>query len=284
MEHKQFSDSCGYLYIATGAKYLKEVSVSAKSLKRFTQKPICVVTDDESFQSEYIDQVIIMQPSTDFVTKIIGVQLTPFQRTIFLDSDTFVCSPLDQLFEALDLFDMSMSVDNFMHSLSFFQQYNPSFEIKYKNVIPEYNTGVIVYKNTSNVQLLFADWLRIHTTMQIKADMPSFRETFLQHAYNIRIAPLPFEYNFHGVQTFGFAYNEIKVIHERLGEKWNTLTSLGMSFDAMDRFAKKINKNKGKRIIVHTWFVIPYTFSPFRLKYKLKKMLGIKKTKKSETY
>src|SRR6266498_441972 len=129
----------GFLYVAFGKRYLQEAEISARSLKRFTNLPICLITDEEGYGSEYVDIVLIEKGERDFVSKIIGMQRTPFERTIFLDSDTFICSSIDKLFEVLDLFDMLLSPERILHSYNFFSQYNPDFKIKYESVLPEYN-------------------------------------------------------------------------------------------------------------------------------------------------
>lgn len=276
--------SKGFLYIAFGKRYLQEVEISARSLKRFTQLPVCVVTDDTSFRSIYVDEIIIADALTDFVSKIVGLGKTVFERTVYLDTDTFVCAPIDQLFDVLDLFDMAMVVERNNHSYAFIEKYKPDFRIRYENVLPEYHTGVIVYKKNAAVAALLADWLTIHESLQLKADMPTFREAFILHADKINIATLPFEYNYFGTHSLGFAHAEIKIIHERLGEKWNTLTRVMLPFNKMEKKAKRMNRYHCKRIIIPYLGVIPYTWSPYRIKYKLKVFFGIRKTKKAETF
>ena len=274
----------GFLYVAIGKRYLMEAEISARSLKRFTKYPVCLITDDPSLAPDFFDQVISTDPIADFESKITGIQKTPFEKTIYLDTDTFICKPLDNLFEVLEVFDMGMTIEKSNHSYAFFRRYNPSFQLRLENVLPEYNTGLIAYNNNFPVKDLLRDWLSIHYEMKVKADMPSFREAFIKNAASVRIAALPSEYNYFGTHSFGFAHNEIKVIHERLGERWNSLTTVMLPFEKMDRQAKKMNKYHCKRIIVPYVGVIPYTLSPYRIKYKIKQWLGIKKTKKAETF
>ena len=278
------STSCGYLYIAIGKRYVLEAEISARSLRRFTKYPVCLITDDTSYSNALFDKIIIAQSPGDFIAKIIGMNLTPFERTVYLDNDTFVCSDVDELFSILDFFEMSMLPFPFQHSYSFFAQYNPTYKLKYERVIPEYHLGVVAYKTTGTVKKLLADWLAMHEEMHIKSDASSFREVYFNYVRDVRIAPLPFEYNYHGTHSFGFAYNEIKIIHERLGEKWNTLTTVMLPYEKMEKKANAFNKYKGKRIIIPYFGVLPYRFSPYRIKYVIKRMLGIKKTKKAETF
>ncbi len=280
----KIDNSKGFLYTAVGVKYLKEAEIAATSLRRFTSLPICMITDDNTYTHPVFDQLIFVEPVETYANKILALSQTPFDKTIFLDSDTFVCAPIDNLFDALDIFDMAMTVDNFMHSYAFFLKHRPDFKLRYETVIPEYNTGVIAMTKNPATTKLLADWMRLHEEMNVKADMASFREAFIDNAHSVRIVPLPFEYNYHGTNSFGFLYNEVKVIHERLGEKWGTLTTMMLGFEKMDRLATKLNKYTIKRIVVPYFGVIPYTWSPYSIKKKIKRWFGVKHTKKAETF
>ncbi|MGI8952796.1 MAG: hypothetical protein ACR2FN_14575 [Chitinophagaceae bacterium] len=277
-------NKCGYLYIAIGKKYVIEAEISARSLKRFTEYPLCIITDDANYENDLFDIIMHETMPGDFVAKIIGVAKTPFERTVYLDNDTFICTPVDEMFDVLDFFDMSLMPFPFLHSYSFFNRYNSSYKLKYEKIIPEYHFGVMIYKMNDAVKNLMNDWIVKHEEMHIKADCSSFREAYFKHIPNVRISPLPLEYNYHGTHSIGIAYNEIKIIHERLGEKWNTLTTVMLPFEKMEKKAKRMNKYHCKRIIIPYIGVIPYTFSPYHIKYKFKKMLGIKRTKKAETF
>ncbi len=276
--------NCGFLYIAIGKRYLIEAEISVRSLKRFTKYPACLITGDEEYKNELFDIIIREKMPGDFVAKIIGVAKTPFERTVYLDNDTFICAPIDEMFDVLDFFDMCMMPFHFLHSYNFFSTYNPEFKLKYEKIIPEYHFGVMVYRMNDAVKNLMADWLVKHEEMHIKADCSSFREAYFDHIPFVRIAPLPFEYNYHGTFSIGVAYNEIKIIHERLGERWNTLTTVMLPYEKMEKKATRINKYHCKRFIIPYVGVIPYTWSPYNIKKKIKQFFGVKKTKKSETF
>lgn len=273
----------GYLYVGMGEKYRKEAEISARSVKRFTKYKTCIITEDENYKSEYFDIIITHELVTDFYGKIVCMQKTPFKNTMYLDGDTFICSDIDHILDVLDLFDMSLSPDRFYHDYAFIRKYNPNFKIAYENVITQYHCGVILYRQNENVKQFFKDWESIHLEQNLKSDMVSFRDAFIKNVNKVTICPLPFEYNYHGTQAYGVANMEIRVIHERLGEKWNTLTTVMLSFEEMERKAKKFNKYHCRRIIIPYIGVIPYYWNLYHLKRKFKKMLGIKKTEKAKT-
>ena len=275
--------NCGYLYIAIGEMFRYEAERSARSLKRFTKHPVCLVTDDAEFTSKEFDQVIRVENiGRSFEVKITGMQLSPFDKTVFLDTDTFICNPIDDIFELLDYFDMATTLDVKGYSVNFWKQYQPEYKIKLKGVLHEFNTGVVGFNKNTEVMKFFDTWLLIHRELNMYADMPTFREAFLKHP--VRIGILPHEFNLTGLKSMVIVYGKVRIIHDRLGEKFDDLRSHMADFDFMDRFSKRVNRMEGKRLIIPYIGVIPYNYSPFYIKKKIKTLLGVKSKKKRESF
>jgi hypothetical protein len=272
----------GYLYIAIGDLFLKEAELSARSLRRFTKYPVCLVTDNPVFHSMHFSQIIRVENiGRSFEVKIAGMQLSPYDKTVFLDCDTFVCNPIDEIFDLLDKFDMAMTVYQGGISKSFWDKYKPDYKLSLVNSLYEYHTGVIGFKKNKTVTDFIDKWLSIHRDLNIYADMPTFREAFLK--YPLMVATLPYEYNVQGIKSMTVLHGPVRVIHERLGERWNNLRSHYASFSRMDKFAKRINKKECKRLLIPYVGIIPYYFSPFYIKQKIKKMFGVKVKRKRES-
>jgi alpha-N-acetylglucosamine transferase len=274
----------GFLYIGMGKKYRMEAEMSARSVKQYTKYKTCLVTEDADYKSEFFDIIIVSEFVPDFYGKIVCMQKSPFENTFYLDGDTFVCSDIDHMFQALEVFDMSLSPDRFYHDYGFIEKYNPSYKIKYENAIVQWHCGIILYRMNDATRKFFADWERIHLEQKMKSDMLSFRDAYIENARSVIICPLPFEYNYHGTHAYGVANMEIKIIHERLGERWNTLTTVMLPFEKMQKKAKQFNKVHTRRIIIPYLGVLPYKWNLYQLKKKIKKMLGVKRTKKAETF
>lgn len=138
--------SRGYVYIAVGEMFRYEAEQSCRSLKRFTKLPVILITDVLNYKSTYFDSVICVNDlGRSFEVKIKGMMYTPFKRTIFLDTDTFVCASIDSIFDFLDYFDFAMTLDQYGHSYSFWKIYQPNYPIVLENTLHEFNTGVIGY-------------------------------------------------------------------------------------------------------------------------------------------
>lgn len=271
--------SSGYLYVANKTKFIEEAKISAQSLRQFSSLPVALVASesciDEAVRS-FFDIVVTVNELNDYtyLSKIIGLQNTPFERTVFLDSDTFVCANIDELFDLLNLVDLATTQENNRHTHVY-------HEMIYKDIFPEFNSGVIVYRKNSNIDKLLSDWLEICKDLQIKFDMPGLRVAVLQNFETIKFSILPESYNAHGFKTMLMLYGEIKVIHERLGTSWKTITPYFLPFDKMYNFSRVINKTHFKRLYIPGLGVIPYNYSPANILLKIKRMLGIKKISKN---
>ncbi|WP_348799483.1 hypothetical protein [Flavobacterium adhaerens] len=112
--------------------------------------------------------------------------------------------------------------------------------------------------------------------------MPGLREAIFQNFDDIKYFILPQEYNSHGYKSMLILNGEVKIIHERLGTRWNTTTPYFLPFEKAKKFATKINKKKYKRLYVPYIGVIPYSWNFNSIVYKTKKIFGIKRVSKNK--
>lgn len=99
----------GVVYAAVGGQYVKEALNSLASLRACSSLPACIVTD-ESFVPGF-DQVIpieSVEPKHGTSYKIQALQRTPFDRSLVLDTDTYVCRDPEPLFDILDTYDIAL--------------------------------------------------------------------------------------------------------------------------------------------------------------------------------
>lgn len=272
----------GYLYVANKKKFLVESERSARSIKENSSLPIAIVITPQlkAEVNQFFFDIIIEDKSLaeyTYLSKIIGMRVSPFDETLFLDSDTFVCENIDDLFDLLEIVDFSTTIEEKLHTKKW-------SGLKFENILPEFNTGVILYKKKPIIDKLFNDWLNICIDKNIIIDMPGFREAVLKNFENLKFTILPQEYNLHGFSSMLIINNKAKVIHERLGRKWNTTTPHYPSFDNMKRFSAKINKYSYKRLYIPNIGIIPYNYNPVNILLKVKKMMGISRKSKSNYY
>jgi len=207
----QIAKKTGALYVVQGDSFLREAAFSAASLKAVhPELPVAIYTDASSSIPEVFDIALqVTDIKTGFGAKIYALGHSPFEQTVFLDTDTYVCGDISALFTLLDRFDVGVAQDPF-RAVPY---------IKVKEVpesFPEPNTGVIAYRSSKQVADLLATWQELYEKQEYKGpgwhDQPTFRRAlYLSEAKSVFLPP---EYNARIIYPI-FVANEVKIIHAR---------------------------------------------------------------------
>jgi len=201
-------EGCGIIYVATGKKFIQMAMQSARSCREFLPEiKIHLFADWKSLGFHFETNC---QPFTSVFniekphsrSKIDYMPLTPFDRTLFLDADTYALGEISDLFDLLDKFDMALSHAHLRAS-----------RLKtWKTVIPEsypqFNSGVVLYKKTQEVIKILNDWKIAYEQAGFDTDQVTLRE--LLWSSTIRLATLPPEYNIGNIKYF-FTWNKREV-------------------------------------------------------------------------
>jgi hypothetical protein len=145
---------CGILYVATGEKFLDEAEHSARSVRRVSPElPLAIVSDCVPSEELFDIRLRITSPEYSFIDKIGALALTPFEKTLFLDTDTFAMRPLANIFELLQRFEIAAAAEPGRYL----------YEIEgVSSAFPELNTGVLLYRRNNAVLDLIAAWERAY--------------------------------------------------------------------------------------------------------------------------
>lgn len=237
--------SVGVIYVATGEKYVDEARVSAASLKDNMPNIHVTLFSDKDAQGNHFDEIVLVEnPQYGMADKILSIQRSPFERTLYLDADTYICDDISELFPLLDRFDIAAT-----HKGRRF--WFPAEGVP--ESFPEFNGGIILFKNSPLVRDLFADWYRRFRQQEVSEDFPAVPDeaTFREAMYfsNVRIATLTSEYNCQFGHFGGFHHRTVKILHGR--------------HPNLPAIARVINANTGKRVFVwqerrRTLKVIPH--------------------------
>lgn len=131
---------------------------------------------------------------------------TPFDRTLFLDTDTQVLEPIDEVFELLEYFDIGINFrSQFLRSEPYF--------------MPWCNSGVILYKSNNAVTKTFVDWLNRYDEAAEKSDLNNkvLDDRFLPIAIangTARVVHLASALNFFAAEP-QVSCSPIRIIHTR---------------------------------------------------------------------
>ncbi len=207
----------GILYSATGDRYLAEALSSARSSLRFNSVPHVIFTDGEASLPAHEEERLSIEKcrasGNPFADKIGNMARSAFERSIFLDSDTYVAADLTHLFEVLEKFDMAAC----------WAGYRGRRDREVPAAFYEFNTGVVAWRANALTKSFFADWLDTYEQLTRERpftpiahasgyEQPAFRRCAWRH--DVRIYVLGPEYNYRTRQP-GTVIDRVRVIHGR---------------------------------------------------------------------
>jgi len=233
-------NECGYLYVAAGdPKYIQEAEISATSLKSVDPSAHITLITDRQVDGTLFDTTVV-RPVT-FATWRAGLAYrtkhiyedSPYERTLYIDTDTYFYESCRALFGLLDYFDLCMAAAPA-------DMNEPLIDGKPLTACFPYNAGVIAFKKNDRNQSLFRSWhesyekkLREGNVRPKESDQPSFMEAWVHS--DSRIYVLPSIWNAR-LLTYVFLNGSVKIAHHRVKHK-----------EDFAKFGKRLNENTGLR-------------------------------------
>ncbi len=178
----------GVLYVATGAAHLGAARASAASVRRSNPGLATAVFTDIAEPAGAFDIVLPVE-GAHARSKVDCMHRSPFDETLYLDSDTRVFGPLDDLFPLLERFELAGAHVAAPHVRGYQKQWRhqvpPSF--------PQLNSGVLLYRGSAEVRAFLSAWRDAFHAAGFKTDQVTLRD--LLWASEIRFAVLLPRYN-----------------------------------------------------------------------------------------
>jgi hypothetical protein len=236
--------SNGAVYIITqDPRYVDLLLISAASLKKAMPHLPITVFSQFPVESELFEKVIRVEPSQDgFYDKSRLIRNSPYERTLFLDADTFVVEQVPELFALLDQFDCAATHEEY-HDTDWHKRY-PQPDVP--SSFPEFNTGILMLKRSARTDQMLEKWGALHKEYreQNPDSPPIGDQLFFRPAVyygDVRIATLTREYNckFRGQ---GYLKGKVKVLHGHV--------EFRMPHDFLEKAAKALNATTGPRVYI----------------------------------
>jgi len=242
----------GFFYVATGKKFIEETLNSVRSLRAvMPDAQVTLYTDlvDEIPAGLFSEVRELLDPIHSFRDKVIPIMDPPYDRVVFLDTDTHIMEPLDELFDMLDQFEFAA-----VHAPN---RAWKGYEYGVPQCFSEMNSGVLIYRKCEPVRKMMEEWFTLYEKQLAKhgpksPDQPPLRAVLYRS--NVKSTILPPEYNTRLIFPVGLGSMPAKILHGRGAPLW---------------LAKRtVNRSLRPRT------VDPYFWSlPLRIIYKLR---GIK--------
>jgi hypothetical protein len=221
----------GIVYSCAGSFYIDEALRSARSSLRHNAVPH-VLFSSEEVESEPGITVSRFQPSSNpYVDKIANMRRSPFVRSIYLDTDTYVVDEIVHLLALLDHYDIAVAYAPGHRGLA---------DPRVPAAFYEFNTGVVAWRASDRMEAFMRGWQETYLAWLEDepfagaskpserrlasrapgrsrsrggtADQPAFRRCAWEH--DVRLFVLAPEYNFRlGLPTT--VVEKVRVIHGR---------------------------------------------------------------------
>ena len=218
-----FMSNEGVIQIATGNRHQQEAFLSVERIRPYLNgRPITLVTDRPHLvPSGLYDKVVVhRQPQKTYRDKILPLLRLPYNRTLFLDTDIELLSPIDDIFEILKSVDLVGCHAPVRWS-----------DWKSDNVpegFTEINSGVLGIRRCSRQRALIRHWLKLYDREGIKFDHATLRAALWWASCHcgLRTWVLPPEYNLRTPKPWlTGAGIPVKIVHGRVSEEKRELLS-----------------------------------------------------------
>jgi hypothetical protein len=195
----------GVLYIASGSEYIEEAIGSANSVERNTELQTTLVTDREVTEGCFDTVIRAEEFCYHYGDSVLQIpDELPYERTLVLDTDTFVSEEIGELFDMMAQFDIGAST---------IANSDAALSADVPESFPEYNTGVVVFDRNDRTHEFLREWkqvYRTHVDEGVRVNQPSFREALYRS--DLRVATIPTEYNCR-VNFGGYLKERVKILH-----------------------------------------------------------------------
>lgn len=189
----------GVLYVATGRRCLREAASAVASLRAVMPSAhVTLWTDDPDFVSGAFDEIRRIDGARHAISdRFRPIIETPYERTLYLDTDTHVCADLAPVFTLLDRFDLAVS---HAPTLSQSSGGRAEYRVSCPECFPELNPGVLLYRKATAVQDFLGRWAEVfeghrrdNPHIENVPTQPAFREALYRS--DVRFYVLPPQFN-----------------------------------------------------------------------------------------
>lgn len=183
----------GIIYVATGKKYIRMAMHSANSVRKHNPGINIHLFADWKEQGFDFEKSCAPFSSVgkvedaNYRSKVDYMGKTPYDRTLYLDTDTRVVTDIRNMFLILDRFDIALA-----HAPERVRRL-VNWKIEIPDCFPQFNSGVVLFKKTETVLNVLQEWKSAFREAKIRSDQVTLRE--ILWSSDLRIATLPPEYN-----------------------------------------------------------------------------------------
>lgn len=179
--------NCGILYLAFGPEFDKLNAATAKYSRRFTNLPFCVLSNLKSRSpawnkvSNVFFKYLPMDSSDNRRVKVSLISYSPFDKTLFMDSDAVIQNPgIEKLFDYLEDYDIVCQLFGELDPCELAHPTTLKTYGKLAGVLNEsfpinlYSEAGFLFRRSGSSREFFCLWQKYWRLMGCGRDMPGF--------------------------------------------------------------------------------------------------------------
>jgi hypothetical protein len=208
----------GFVYCATGRRHFEEACQSVRHNRAVMPNIGYTLFTDAAHaklaQNDFDQVLVIEKPSFSYDDKIEAMVRSPYEKTLFVDTDTVLVEPLYEIIDLLDTFDLAYTHD--VHR-------GTNYEPECPECFAEPCTAVMGFRKSEAVTRLWKlwrerfDWEKEHRSehpLRCLDDQGAFRHVLYHEGAGLHTYVLPSEYNLR-VHAPWLAGAVVKLVHGR---------------------------------------------------------------------
>lgn len=216
------------IYCATREKDLEYSRLSINSVRKlYPEIEILLFTNTYDYKNDEVNEVVFLRDAkTSYSDKILSLIKAERKNILFLDCDTYLLEPIEDLFLLLNRFEIAITHSSINQSLQL-DMIPQSF--------PEFNTGVILLKKNVQTQRFLKNWYNLYFSLESNHkeyhDQPAFRLAL----YNSKLAFFIFKSEYNCRFTIGsIVSDKIRILHGKNENIHKTANILKRIFNEID--------------------------------------------------
>jgi hypothetical protein len=157
---------------------VEDAIFSAQQASKHMDVPIGLISDQDP-KSDIFDVVLNLEdPEYSSVDKPKNLLKSPFEKTLYLDCDTILLGDISELFDLLDQYELLVTTDP-NEAGKILEPDSGDSEVP--SPLPIFQTGVLGYRQTSNVDSLIKTWYKVAVKSSYSYEQTAFREAMYKH-------------------------------------------------------------------------------------------------------
>jgi hypothetical protein len=214
----------GFLYLAKGEEFVTEAITSARRVSEVMQECPITLVSDQHINAACFDRVIVDQDGHSLADKPRALQQTPYERTVFLDTDIHMAASVSELFEMLDEYELALRPNRDQAHV-----FDNSEDVPW--CFPEFNSGVVAYRDTPAVMEMLSDW-EARCRPEHGFDQYSLRKAIYDSS--VCFAPIPTRYNcMYNYENV--LHGSVKLYHGPIVRETDDDVSIGDATEALSK-------------------------------------------------